>query len=306
MVGGVAVELDKASMLWTPANAPTPAPLFVAVELQQVERAGRPVTVVRQACACSEELLAAAIPGAIVKDQAVAYDAEKGRVSLATRWRYRDLVLRVAGGAPPDATAAAACLAAALAPEAGAIVRADEDAAAWLTRVAWLRAVRPALDLPDFADADFQDIVATCAAGCTSRAEVLAKPKLPWLTARLTRAQTLAVDDEAPSHLQVPTGNRIRLDYAAANAETPPVLAVRLQELFGLAATPRLAGGAVPVLLHLQGPNYRVEQVTRDLASFWANTYPQVRKDLRGRYPKHSWPDDPLVAEPVAKGRPRQ
>jgi ATP-dependent helicase HrpB len=72
---------------------------------------------------------------------------------------------------------------------------------------------------------------------------------------------------------------------------------VRIQELFGLAETPRVAGGRVPVLLHLLAPNYRPQQVTDDLASFWANTYPQVRKDLRARYPKHAWPDDPYTAE---------
>jgi ATP-dependent helicase HrpB len=73
---------------------------------------------------------------------------------------------------------------------------------------------------------------------------------------------------------------------------------VRIQELFGLPDTPRLAGGRVKVLLHLLGPNYRPQQVTDDLASFWANTYPTVRKELRARYPKHAWPDDPMQAPP--------
>jgi ATP-dependent RNA helicase HrpB len=80
------------------------------------------------------------------------------------------------------------------------------------------------------------------------------------------------------------------------------VLAVRLQELFGWTQTPRIAGGRVPVLIHLLGPNYRPVQITEDLASFWATTYFQVRKDLRTRYPKHSWPEDPLTATPQAKG----
>jgi ATP-dependent helicase HrpB len=148
-------------------------------------------------------------------------------------------------------------------------------------------------------------LIAQCCAGCRSRAEVAAKPKLPWLQAGLGVVQARRVDDFAPSHLTVPSGSRIRLDYVHADGEHPPVLAVRLQELFGLAETPRIAGGRIAVLLHLLGPNYRVEQVTRDLASFWANTYQQVRKDLRSRYPKHSWPDDPLSAPPQAKGRPR-
>jgi ATP-dependent helicase HrpB len=83
----------------------------------------------------------------------------------------------------------------------------------------------------------------------------------------------------------------------------PPVLAVRIQELFALMETPRIAGGRVPVLLHLLGPNYRPQQVTDDLRSFWTNTYPQVRKDLRAHYPKHAWPEDPLSAEPESRPR---
>ncbi|MDX5373597.1 MAG: ATP-dependent helicase HrpB [Pseudomonadaceae bacterium] len=117
---------------------------------------------------------------------------------------------------------------------------------------------------------------------------------LPWpLPQRL--------DELAPRHLQVPSGSRIAIDYA----ESPPVLAVRLQELFGLAATPRIAGGRQSVLLHLLSPARRPVQVTQDLASFWANTYAEVKKDLKGRYPKHYWPDDPLVAEPTARAKPR-
>ncbi len=117
---------------------------------------------------------------------------------------------------------------------------------------------------------------------------------LPWpLPQRL--------DEMAPVSIGVPSGSRVRLDYS----ESPPVLAVRLQELFGLADTPRIAGGRQPVKLHLLSPARRPVQVTQDLASFWANTYLEVKKDLKGRYPKHYWPDDPLVAEPTARAKPR-
>ncbi|QLF93117.1 ATP-dependent helicase HrpB [Pseudomonas sp. ABC1] len=109
------------------------------------------------------------------------------------------------------------------------------------------------------------------------------------------------LDDLAPTHVQVPSGSSIRLDYS----EAPPVLAVRLQELFGMAVTPRIAAGRQPLKLHLLSPARRPVQVTQDLASFWANTYAEVKKDLKGRYPKHYWPDDPLVAEPTARARPR-
>jgi ATP-dependent helicase HrpB len=114
------------------------------------------------------------------------------------------------------------------------------------------------------------------------------------------------LDELAPEAITVPTGSSIKLAYHA-DPKQPPVLAVRLQEMFGLAETPRAAGGRAPVLLHLLGPNYRPVQVTQDLASFWKNTYAQVRKDLRADYPKHSWPDDPLTAEAIrgAKRRPR-
>ena len=100
--------------------------------------------------------------------------------------------------------------------------------------------------------------------------------------------------------LTVPSGQRIRLSYAP---DRPPVLAVRLQELFGWTETPRVAGGRVAVVLHLLGPNFHPVQITDDLRSFWATTYFQVRKDLRARYPKHSWPEDPLTARAEAKGR---
>ena len=117
---------------------------------------------------------------------------------------------------------------------------------------------------------------------------------LPWpLPQRL--------DEWAPEHLNVPSGSSIRLDYS----ETPPILAVRLQELFGLADTPRIAQGRQQVKLHLLSPARRPVQVTQDLANFWRTTYAEVKKDLKGRYPKHYWPDDPLVAEATARAKPR-
>ncbi|HYQ51116.1 MAG TPA: ATP-dependent helicase HrpB [Pseudomonas sp.] len=117
---------------------------------------------------------------------------------------------------------------------------------------------------------------------------------LPWpLPQRL--------DEWAPTHLAVPSGSSIRLDYS----ETPPILAVRLQELFGLADTPRIAQGRQQVKLHLLSPARRPVQVTQDLANFWRTTYAEVKKDLKGRYPKHYWPEDPLVAEATARAKPR-
>ena len=118
---------------------------------------------------------------------------------------------------------------------------------------------------------------------------------LPWpLPQRL--------EEQAPHHIKVPSGSSVRLDYS----EHPPILAVRLQELFGLADTPRIAGGRQVVKLHLLSPARRPVQVTQDLANFWRSTYAEVKKDLKGRYPKHYWPDDPLVAEATARIKPRK
>ena len=99
----------------------------------------------------------------------------------------------------------------------------------------------------------------------------------------------------------VPTGSRIAIDYS----QSPPVLAVKLQEMFGQRETPRVAQGRLPLTLHLLSPAGRPLQVTQDLASFWANSYSEVKKDMKGRYPKHPWPDDPLTATP-SRGTKKQ
>lgn len=116
------------------------------------------------------------------------------------------------------------------------------------------------------------------------------------LRALLSWEQQALLDKLAPSHLEVPTGSRIRIDYLD---ESAPAVSVRLQEVFGLEQTPRIGGGRVPITFKLLSPARRPVQVTRDLASFWRGAYAEVRKDLRGRYPKHYWPENPLEAEPV-------
>jgi ATP-dependent helicase HrpB len=114
--------------------------------------------------------------------------------------------------------------------------------------------------------------------------------------------QRSALDRLAPTHLEVPSGSRIAVDYSDAAA---PVLAVKLQEVFGWTTTPRLMDGRVPLTLHLLSPAQRPVQVTRDLAGFWQSSYFEVRKELRGRYPRHPWPEDPLTAEPTRRAKPR-
>ena len=110
------------------------------------------------------------------------------------------------------------------------------------------------------------------------------------------------LDALAPTHIEVPSGSTLRIDYSDP---ATPVLAARLQELFGWTETPRIADGRVPLTIHLLSPAQRPVQVTRDLASFWRTGYFDVRRDLRGRYPKHYWPDDPLTATATRRVRPK-
>ncbi|MGH6717568.1 MAG: ATP-dependent helicase C-terminal domain-containing protein, partial [Bradyrhizobium sp.] len=118
---------------------------------------------------------------------------------------------------------------------------------------------------------------------------------LPWeLRARLDR--------EAPTHFEAPTGSLLPIDY---EAEQGPTVAVRLQEMFGLDSHPAIADGAVPLVIELLSPAQRPVQVTRDLPGFWRGSYAAVRADLRGRYPRHSWPDDPAHASPTRRAKPR-
>jgi ATP-dependent helicase HrpB len=138
--------------------------------------------------------------------------------------------------------------------------------------------------------------------GVTRREHLARVPLHDALRARLDYAQQRRLEELAPTHLAVPSGSRIRIDYLDDSA---PVVAVRLQEVFGLESTPRIAG-AIPVTFKLLSPAQRPVQVTRDLASFWRGAYADVRKDLRGRYPKHYWPENPLEAEPVRGTRRRK
>ncbi|HEX3972462.1 MAG TPA: ATP-dependent helicase HrpB [Stellaceae bacterium] len=161
-------------------------------------------------------------------------------------------------------------------------------------------------DWPDVSDttllASLEDWLAPYLTGITRRAQFSQIDLTEALSARLDYAQRRQLDALAPSHIEVPSGSHIAIDYAAGDV---PVLAVKLQEMFGATSTPAIAGGKVALLVHLLSPAGRPLQVTRDLAGFWKNSYPQVRGEMRGRYPKHPWPDDPLEAKPTARTKRR-
>ena len=175
-------------------------------------------------------------------------------------------------------------------------------------RIAFLRRAGDAShDWPDLSDdallAGLEDWLAPYLVGKTRRTHLAGLDLHDALLARLDWKARQALDELAPTHLTVPSGSRVPLDYRSGEV---PVLAVRLQEMFGATDTPRLAGGRVQVLLHLLSPARRPLQVTRDLKGFWEGSYRAVKAEMKGQYPKHYWPDDPLQAEPTARAKPRQ
>lgn len=177
----------------------------------------------------------------------------------------------------------------------------------WQMRVCWLGEQLKDGTWPDLTDGwlltHLEDWLSPWLMGIGSKAQLQRLNLQGILLARLDWGQQQRLEREAPSHLQVPSGSRLPLRYAL---DTPPVLAVRLQEMFGLAQTPAVCGGRVPVTLHLLSPAQRPMQITDDLAGFWERTYPEVKRELKGRYPKHYWPDDPMRAAPTARAKPRK
>lgn len=161
-------------------------------------------------------------------------------------------------------------------------------------------------DWPDVSDdalaSSAHDWLAPFLDGVRNRSQL---EQLDWheaLASLVPWNQRAALDRLAPTHLEVPSGSRIAVDYATPDA---PTLAVKLQEVFGWTSTPMLLDGRVPVTMELLSPAQRPVQVTRDLAGFWKTSYFEVRKELRGRYPRHPWPEDPLNAEATRRAKPR-
>lgn len=173
----------------------------------------------------------------------------------------------------------------------------------FISRVRFLQAQMPRLELPLLDDTAIDEVLVELCQTRTSFAELASAPWLDHARGRYDGKQLELIERHAPSRMILPKGNTVAIRYADGK---PPTMEVRIQEVFGWRDTPRIAGGSVAIQLHLLGPNDRPQQITEDLASFWRETYSQVRKELRRRYPKHHWPEDPLTAPPTRNGlKPR-
>ncbi len=296
MVGGRGIMLEAASVVRRP-------PLFLSLDPRDVP--GGAESRVRLACAIQEAWLREDFPELYRQDENYRFDTERGKVLAVRTTSFAGLILHeTIVGASKDRAAAGEALFAHLAADAVAHMNADEAAAAWLARVTLLRRWMPELNWPAFDEDALREILYTACSGITSLDQLHARGFRQTLEDNLNWTQRAALQEHAPETYTVPSGSRIRIQYDPRGEA--PVLAARLQELFGLAETPRVAAGRCAVVLHLLGPNYRPVQVTADLRNFWNTTYAEVRRDLRARYPKHPWPEDPWNAPPVAVGRRRK
>ena len=217
-------------------------------------------------------------------------------VGAARLW-YQDLLIREDANQPVDLEEAPKVLFEAIRDRAESFFLEDAAASAWLARYAFVKGAIPEMEWPEIGREAFEELIELICQGKSKLEDVRRADLVAYLESRLTPTLLSVLRKEAPAAITVPSGRQVKLTYEPGR---PPVLAVRLQEVFGWTETPTLAWGRVPVLLHLLGPNYRPVQITSDLKSFWTTTYHQVRKDLRGRYPKHAWPEDPLTAAAIS------
>jgi ATP-dependent helicase HrpB len=235
----------------------------------------------------------------------VAWDRKENRIVAVIEERLGALTLTSKAFAPSDEEATP-ILCEEVRTNSGAISF-SKDVRQYQARVGLLAGVFPEEQWPDLSETLLllrpEDWLAPRLKGIRTGKELSSLDILPALRDRLTRDQQRLLNERAPAFLSVPSGSRVELDYVSGKE---PVLAVKLQELFGMSDTPVIAAGRIKVLLHLLSPARRPVQITRDLKGFWNNAYQQVRKDLKGRYPKHPWPDDPWNAAPTRRTNPRK
>jgi ATP-dependent helicase HrpB len=289
MAGGRGVKLH-------PDSSVRQSEFFVALEVSEGRDAAE--TLVFQAVGLPETLVEEELLPKARPAKEIEWDDAKNRFFVIETKEWNGLSVGREHRRPADPAEVEGRLAEVADARFDRLRAANKDLDQWLGRLRFLHKFQDRW--ADLTDEQRRAALEQACYGERSLEDIFAKSLVSFFEAQLPPEQAQALARECPSHWQVPTGNRLRIEYSD---EQGPQVEVRLQELFGLPAAPRVAGQ--PLTLVLLAPNYRPVQVTRDLASFWKNAYPEVRKELRARYPKHSWPDDPLTATPQSKGRPR-
>lgn len=292
MVGGRGVRLSDEC-----AHQVEGSELFVAIELTD---SGQSESLVREASRIDRQWLD---PDHIAVKVEISYDEGKQKLTATERSRYLDLILdeRVC----PLPSGDYSDVIAAVLRQSGAENFVDDSAKRYFARLQVVREAMPELGWPpDLPLQPWRDdaLLSEWCTGCSSLSDLRSDALIACVQARLTRQQMVAIEEEAPEKILLPSGRSAKFEYETGKQ---PVLAARIQDLFGMQESPRVARGRVPVLMHLLAPNFRVQQITNDLAGFWKNTYPEVKKELKGRYPKHAWPDNPLIPLEPRPQRPK-
>ncbi|QEM68183.1 ATP-dependent helicase HrpB [Geobacter sp. FeAm09] len=286
----------------SPRSVTRKADYIVAVD---VDGGGQGEGTIHLASEVGEELLHRECAGLIVRQNAITWSEREKRIVAAREECFGALRLSSAPYTPAREEACPVILEAVRASHLE-LLDMNDGVRRMQGRVALLRRALPEDGWPDLSDENLletlEEWLGPHLAGVRTAQQLRALDLAPLVLGLLDYRRQRLLDELAPTHLEVPSGSRIRLDYGSGEW---PVLAVKLQELFGLADTPAIARGRVGVLLHLLSPAGRPIQVTRDLKGFWNGAYHEVKKELKGRYPKHPWPDDPWSAQPTRRAKPR-
>ncbi|HMM44669.1 MAG TPA: ATP-dependent helicase HrpB [Candidatus Macondimonas sp.] len=294
LVSGRRARLD-------PADRLAGAPYLVVARLDAGETEARIHLAAPISLAALRELAGARI----VDDTVVGFDAALGAMVTRRRQCLGSLVISESPLPRPDPAVLADGWTDFLSGPGWERLPWSGEAARLRARLAFMGRLEPAGDWPQVDDAALQENLAAWLGpflvGVTHLAQIDEHVLHAALAAQVPATGLARLDRWLPTHIPTPAGNRARIDYT----QDPPVLAVKLQELFGLGETPRLAQGRLALQVHLLSPAGRPLAITADLASFWKQAYPEVKKQMRGRYPRHPWPDDPLAATPTARAKPR-
>jgi len=292
LAGGGAARLSPASVVRT-------APWLLALAIEQRREGERGSQVlVRSACAIEVDWLIDEFAGEIEERDDLTFNTTRERVEGRAELRYHGLLLEATPLKKLPPAASDLLRDAALAAGPARFVN-DPDALHGLAaRTTFVAEHVP--EFPTLADADLRAALVDLCDGRSSFAELRAADLQSTLLAKVASAHAGALERMAPTHVQLPGGRRLAVHYEPGK---PPWVASRLQDFFGLARGPTVAAGRIPVVLHLLAPNGRAEQVTTDLAGFWDRHYPDLRRSLMRRYPRHAWPEDPRTAAPPAPRR---
>ncbi len=263
------------------------SPLFVVAEIREIEGRDREVnTILSLGTAIEIDWLRELFPEDIKSDCHVQFDAQQKRVMAAELLRFRDLALAAKRIDPPPADLAAKILADEVLAGRLSLPNWDHSVEQWLARLSFLGANCPDLQLPQISEDDKKDIIQQLCHGAVSYKDIKEREVKPMVMSWLSQPQRELLDKHAPERLTLPNGRTPKVNYETGKN---PFISLRIQELYDVNQTPKIALGRVPVTVHILTPGMKPVQVTQDMANFWREHYPKIKSELQRRYPKHFW-----------------